>query len=212
MARRSGSRPLLPQDVNAAQRAAQVVQLRIAGLSQVDIAERMGMSQSQVSRIIRKALEAQAHEGKETLRELELARLERLHSATWPAALRGNLGAASVVLKASERRSRLQGLDEGDAHGVGNTEQPVHLHVLIEAFVLNTPEDIETLWAEARALAGTYAEKIIPGANVDGAITRMYYGSPSWVSADKTYPPDRLERYREAIRNIAQGKDPGIGV
>jgi hypothetical protein len=42
---------------------------------------------------------------------LELMRLERLHAAVWPQAIRGDVNAVDRVLRIMERRARLLGLD-----------------------------------------------------------------------------------------------------
>jgi predicted transcriptional regulator len=76
MSRTRGVKPILPDDVNRAARADMAVKLRIAGASQREIARATGLSQSAVSRVIKRALSEQRQQSAEELRAVEGARLE----------------------------------------------------------------------------------------------------------------------------------------
>jgi transcriptional regulator with XRE-family HTH domain len=96
-------------------RQEQVLQLRIAGLSQVEIARRLGVSQSQISEDLKRAFNALAercaHE-QEHFARLDLARMDAMLEALWPAVASGDTKACAVALKVLERRARLLGLDK----------------------------------------------------------------------------------------------------
>lgn len=182
------------------------IQLRIAGLTEREIAQKVGLSQSRVSRIIKQALQQRRQQSADELRAVEGARVEELHRALWPSALKGNLGAANVVLKAADRRARLFGLDEGSGEaGAGDSRMVVA--VVCEAFVVDSPETMEALHADAQALGLMEAQKIMPGYTADGAVSRLVWyhnAAGSW-----RLTPDV---YRAALVALSEGRDPGIGV
>lgn len=100
--------------------------LRISGLSYRAIADKLSNSESTISHVqihrdIENELERLAGlraDKAETLRELELQRLDKIINAldSWVAS--GNVGAVNAWLKASERRSKLLGLDAPTKHEV----------------------------------------------------------------------------------------------
>ena len=103
----------------AAARRAQAVQLKASGLTYAAIATEMGYAnRGTVYRIISEALKAQNVEAVEQLRNLEVARLDTLQRAMWPAAMAGDVHAASVVTRVIMTRSRLLGLDCAGGLGV----------------------------------------------------------------------------------------------
>lgn len=94
------------------ERRAMEFQLRKAGASVPQIAERMGLSPAVIYKDLRwcydQLLPAR---DLEDMRELEKARLDDLRLAVWPAAKQGDLKAVETWLKISNRYSRLVGLD-----------------------------------------------------------------------------------------------------
>jgi pantothenate synthetase len=108
----------------AASRRAQAVQLKAAGLTYAAIATEMGYAnRGTVFRIISEALRAQNVEAVEELRNLEVARLDTLQLAMWPAAMSGDVHAASVVTRVIMTRCRLLGL-EGPSVLTVDAEKP----------------------------------------------------------------------------------------
>lgn len=206
MARRSGSRPLLPAAVDAKTRAHQVMQLRIAGLSQEEIAERVGLSQSRVSRIITAHLQEQRAQDTNDLRALEVERTEQLHRAVWPKALRGDAGAASVVLRAGDRRARLLGLDEGGDGAPGGGPHVV-VSVWLECFVLDSQEAMNAVGEEAQRLGLQSAQALLPGATVDAVKTRMY-----WIHLPRPATTHEMDAhdYAHMLAHIADGQSIGV--
>lgn len=207
MARTLGTRSLMPRDVNAAARAAQVMQLRIGGMSEREIAERVGLSQSRVSRIIKGALATQRKADSDELRALEAERVDALHRAMWPKALHGDTGAAGVVLRASERRSRLLALDAGGEGGSGSAGGAgMVVTVWLQAFVLDGPEAMRAVYEEAQAVGLQAAQAQAPDARPEGVMTHLL-----WLhSTNGPYPVDTAT-YRNMIAAIARGEDV-IGV
>lgn len=98
-----------------AQRRAQAVQMRVAGVSWDLIASRLGYSgKAAACKDVTRALErarAETAEATEQLRQLEAARLDRLQAGLWTSACAGDTRAVDVALKIIDRRVKLLGLD-----------------------------------------------------------------------------------------------------
>ena len=91
---------------------AQALQLRMGGASYSEIAAQMGSSSAATAfKQVRAALREMLQEPADAVREMELARYDRLMAAHWPAALRGDIQASAMVLRIMERRAALLGLD-----------------------------------------------------------------------------------------------------
>jgi hypothetical protein len=121
--------------------------------------------------------------------------------------LRGSTADASIILKAADRCARLLGLDAGDdGAGAGNDRRMV-VAVLVEAFCVDTPEDMAALHEDAQQLGLIEAQKIMPGYSADGAVSRLIWFHNA--AGSYSVPPDM---YRAALAALARGEDPGIGV
>lgn len=121
-----------------AERRARAVQLRIAGASLDEIAAALSYGGSSaesrraaVSKDLRRAWEsareAQAVSAVE-LRELELARLDRIQRGVWAHAVAGDTKAVRAVLGVMDRRARLLGLD-APTRLEGALDVPVHVEL-----------------------------------------------------------------------------------
>ena len=92
-------------------RAQAAIELRIAGMTYVAIADRLGWKDESGPRKAVRALLARVDtEHAEELRTIEGARLDGLLGAYWPQALDGDTDAAAVVLKVVAQRIKLYGL------------------------------------------------------------------------------------------------------
>lgn len=103
------------------QRQMLALELRIKGLSYRAIADRLKCSHETVRLDIEGELKRLADlniEKAAELRELELVRLDKIIYSLSNWVESGNIGAASVYIKASERRSKLLGLDAPTKHEV----------------------------------------------------------------------------------------------
>lgn len=106
------TRPGSPRMVAARQRQAQAVQLRIAGATLEAIAAKLGYgTPAAAHNAIQAALNRTVQLPAAELRELELRRLDALLMALWPNATKGGLETIDRVLRISDRRVRLLGLD-----------------------------------------------------------------------------------------------------
>lgn len=93
-------------------RISEIVKHRIAGMAEVDIGERLGISQPKVSRMLTdyfQKLHAETLTNLDVIRQIELSRLNTLLITHWR--LRTNVGSAKIVLQINERISSLLGLD-----------------------------------------------------------------------------------------------------
>lgn len=92
------------------ERERQCLELRRAGLTFDVIAERIGyVDRSGAYYAYKRALERTMPLSPPEARDLELDRLERLHAAVWPKALRGDLDAVDRVLRITAARMALTG-------------------------------------------------------------------------------------------------------
>jgi len=145
------------QHIRALQRAAQAVELRLAGYSFSKIAETLGYAdQSGAYRAVKRSIEREIQEPSEALLKTEIVRLEKLQQAVWNNALNGHLGAIDRLLKIMERKGKLQGLDKVDltppsappAPGTvsitGHSLPPSVVSALAELIVLSSPKGIVT--------------------------------------------------------------------
>jgi hypothetical protein len=89
-----------------------VLTMRKAGVPFEVIADRVGYKdKSGAYRAWERAMKGLVTEPAEELRKLELARLDDLLFAIWKKGTEGDLGAIDKLLKISERRAKLAGLD-----------------------------------------------------------------------------------------------------
>ncbi len=116
-----------PTKVPAATRREEALELRASGQSIRAIADKLGVSKSQVQRDIEKELQAAA-EGRKKIAgliiDLELAKLDALEKKAWKHIAAGELSAIDRVLRSMERRAKLLGLDKtgegGDTGSLGD--------------------------------------------------------------------------------------------
>lgn len=108
--------PSKAQQAFTAKRRAQAIALKLAGMDNETIAERLGYSdRGAMSKDLWRAFHANRLEEKqavETLRHVEGQRLDRLQAAVWPKALKGDLKAVETVRRLIAERIRLFGIAE----------------------------------------------------------------------------------------------------
>lgn len=113
-----------PRKIPAAARREKALELRAKGMSIRAIADKLGVSKSQVQRDIEKELQAAAERRKKIaglIIDLELAKLDALEKKAWEHITDGELSAIDRVLRSMERRAKLLGLDKtGEAGDTGS--------------------------------------------------------------------------------------------
>lgn len=90
--------------------AAEILALRVMGLSISQIAERVSRSESAVEKLLQVTLDKAEVLGVEEMRELENTRLDRAQFAVWADVLKGDSKAIATFLRISDARSKLNGL------------------------------------------------------------------------------------------------------
>jgi hypothetical protein len=110
------------QRIATATRRSQAVAMHLAGADWQTIANRLGYaSRGAACTDVTRALEiaaAEAIRDIEVLRQVDLARVDRLQAAYWTAALAGDTDAAKVVQWCIDRRAKLNGTDAPIKHEV----------------------------------------------------------------------------------------------
>lgn len=197
MSRGKGVNPLLPQDASARQRRAEALELRVAGLRQAEIARRVGVTQPQVSRMIKQALHEREVAGVDQLRAVEALRIDGLHAAFWPSATeRRDVGAAHVILKASDRRSKLLGLDQGGEGGADGVRHEYFAYAMVD--LAEAASDELERWETAQR------EDIAWQQSHDALL-------PPRVVTDATIPLPPGSTYEDAQRAVTAAVDAAIG-
>ena len=113
--------PKVPQakrDAIAARRT-QVATLRLAHLTQTEIAAKLGIGLATVNRDLQAIRDEWAERRDTGYTEWvaeELAKLDRLERSLLPLALQGQTSAADRVLSIMDRRSKMLGLDKPERH------------------------------------------------------------------------------------------------
>jgi transcriptional regulator len=101
------------QQIAATEKQLQALKLRKQGVSYADIAKQVGYkSGSGAHAAVSKALKKTLQEPADDLRKIENERLDAMLSALWTKIEAGNPQAVIAGIKISERRAKLNGLDE----------------------------------------------------------------------------------------------------
>ena len=127
---------------------AQAVVLRRGGASYDEIARALGYAtRSGAWRAVDGALRGTLREEAGALRSLEGERLDRLQLAVWPAAMRGNCEAVRTILRISQRRAHLFGLDTPK-----RVEGAMALRSMAETVAEREGLDLDMILAEANRI------------------------------------------------------------
>lgn len=101
------------QQIAAVDKQLKALQLRKEGKPYSEIAKELGYkSGSGAHAAVKGALKKTLQEGADDLRKLENARLDAMLEALWPSIQNGDAKAIAAGVKISERRAKLNGLDE----------------------------------------------------------------------------------------------------
>lgn len=93
-------------------RQSRAVELACAGHPYESIARQVGYANRGTAwKVVQKALDKRVVDHVDELRELTLARLEKLLKAHWPRAMAGDVAAANIVLRIVAQEIRLLGLE-----------------------------------------------------------------------------------------------------
>ena len=101
-----------PREIRHKERMAIALDFRIQGLSYRKIAGKMNTDQGTAFRLVDDAIRAITREKAEQVLSLELERLDMMQEAVFDKAREGNETSINTVLKISERRGKLEGIDQ----------------------------------------------------------------------------------------------------
>jgi predicted transcriptional regulator len=101
----------LKRDKNGEMRRGEVLRLRREGLTEAQIAERLGYTPKTVYKYLRRALHAAYLDDAQELTKLEDQRLDALFNVYFTQALDGDQRAGDLCLKIMDRRAQMRGLD-----------------------------------------------------------------------------------------------------
>lgn len=121
------------KEIDARRKSAQAVQLRLAGASLVQVADRLGYADASGAQraIMREIREMIPDEDRADLRRLEVARLDRLEMNAWPRAMAGDEKAEATILRCIGMRAKLLGLEAAVQLDVALREgDPVRVEIL----------------------------------------------------------------------------------
>ena len=99
------------QSIDAAERQRTALELRKAGASYDQIADKLDVSKSMAAKVVRTALKSIIKEPAEEVRDMEVARLDAALFAIWSQVKQGNHGAIDRFIKIQDRRAAYLGLD-----------------------------------------------------------------------------------------------------
>lgn len=98
--------------ISATERQRRALEFRKGGATYDLIARELGYATpSGAAKAVKTALRRTIQEPADEVRQLEIARLDKMLAAHWPAVLKGNVPSTLVALRIQERRAKLLGLD-----------------------------------------------------------------------------------------------------
>lgn len=119
---RTGGQATHPRRIEAQQRVAKALALRIQGVAYSAIAEQCGYKNGQrAHEAVKRAIVALPKDKAIEARTVELERLDRLMLTAWEKAISGDTGAGDYILRIMKRRAALAGLDAPVKAQVDNT-------------------------------------------------------------------------------------------
>jgi predicted XRE-type DNA-binding protein len=104
-----GHRNAVEEEERAAKRV-EALTMRLAGFSIAQIADRLKIDDTRVSRLINTTLQRAENQTVAEMRQVENQRLDRAQLAVWQDVLKGDVKAIDTFLKISQQRSKINGL------------------------------------------------------------------------------------------------------
>lgn len=95
-------------------RQQQAVNLRLAGATYQEIADSLGVTPPAVHKYMKKEMDQlrkETEQDAEHLRAMEISKLDAAQKAIWSQVTKGHLGAVDRLVRISDRRAKLLGLD-----------------------------------------------------------------------------------------------------
>jgi transcriptional regulator len=160
--RRAARRAEVARDTRAgildrARRRHRILELRAAGLTEQQIADRLSMTQSNVSRALNRVMQKWGEEDEENVRavrNMKLFELDQLKRAVWANALQGDVKAVREAMRIIELQAKISG-----------ASAPIRIErrTTVDLGGIDTAEidRMETAWLEAggEIIEGVIAEE-----------------------------------------------------
>ena len=185
MPRRGG--PKHKPDTRDRTRAAEALRLRLSGMTWEEIAAQLNYRGRGGPRMaVERLLSRVEHEGAAALRAVEGRRLDELQASVWSKATSGDCDAIRTVLRISERRSKLFGLDAPIM--VGGLSEAEFGRMAAELLEVTGPKPLYALAglpAPPEPVLDTYDDEM-PWSNLGGP--EPLYAAPAPVSGTLPYP------------------------
>ena len=146
-----------PRHILATERRIQALALRKQGLDYAEIARRVGYSnRGNAYHAVIQELSQLRHEAGDEVLALELARLDALLNAIWPAAMKDKNDAVDKVLRIMQRRARLMGLDkQGTEKTKTESITSVQIKTIVAVMPLGSQSQIAVEEVQSHALLET---------------------------------------------------------
>lgn len=130
-----------PDEAALMEREQRAVALKASGATYRQIAQALSIDVATAHRTVTRALRRDHADAVDEMRRVEDDRLDRMLRAVWLEATNGNLGAIDRVVKISESRRRLWGLDAPQRHVV-TTELDESIDSLLAELASLPPVDV----------------------------------------------------------------------
>lgn len=188
--------------------AAQVLGLRRAGVPFDKIASELNLTPQSAKALFDKAL---GSHDPEFQRALEADRLDRLHAAVWPNALKGDLDAVDRVLRVSERREKVATIPKENSHELrdafdASVASSAHVDKMDSALIAagrKIAERVDEAVASGEGQEVTKALYLIP--HMTNVLREMLATPASRKAAEAAAPPPPPKEGKLAQLRAIQG-------
>lgn len=124
--RKKASGKASPKAIMAAKRRSEALDYRLQGFTFEQIGESMGVSAVRAFQLVTEGLTTIQTENAQQVKDIEVKRLDLLTTAYMQNATQGDVVAANMVIRLSERRAKLLGLDGPIKHELtGKDGKPI---------------------------------------------------------------------------------------
>jgi hypothetical protein len=120
--------------IACARRAKRMMEMRLAGMKEADIAKKFGITQGRVSQILCREMDLlneQRSNTTERLKRLEIERITTCLRGIWAKAKSGDYQAIDRVLAISDRLRKIHGLDPVDEPDAGPSQVVLNVQEMI---------------------------------------------------------------------------------
>jgi len=171
--KRGMANPTHPDRIKAAERAAEIFELKKKGWTEREIAKKFGIGIGGVNKILTRELDRVNRKvtlGASHMKQLQNEKLDFLWKALWPQMELGNHKVIEMGLRVMERQAKLNGWDEPEKRQIEmavDYGSDTELIELAKRYNVSVPAELEAAVRQSMAETTTDAEFIIPDALED---------------------------------------------